>query len=979
MGVHSFWDIVEPTARPVRLESLEDKKMAIDASIWIYQFLKAMRDPEGNAIKNSHVTGFFRRICKLLYFGIKPVFVFDGGVPVLKRKTIKARNEARQGKRESAARTARKLLALQLHGQSEKSPKKPLTGTPPAKIFSPQDDWDLPNLEGFYYDKNDQRINAQYDEEKRRKILENATVDEILDDIDIDSINPTSKEFEELPNTIQYQILANLRLKSRLRMGYSKEQLEKVFTNSIDFSKFQIDMVRRRNFYTQKLIGVTGIHDGGASKLENEEVRNRIAGQKDREYKITKTENGWTLGMGDFDGSEKSKAIVLDKETVKREFSGDDADDEEFEWEDVNLESSNPKKDNFDYSLKAGRLPQFEETVGNSGSMSFLDTRPAEESPVKKVQKRGVTQTVEIDEEPSDLEDTVKSDDDIMDFAERECDADDEMKPKTAIIEGTSDTIQRTAVDLDRGDNSEDEYLDHMKELELMKESVLAKAKGSGPSARDHNAINLTTNLTATSQGTLPQTAGEQDLNLLMGKLTDSSQSFLFNSKADKLVQSAPKQMEIPEMPDWFQTQPQFISGTEGQSSFVVDKQPKEIEGAGPGYTLVDGYLNTESFLEERNKEPATDEVEIIEPAKRAKKASDDTENTTMQYHDHSTNASSVTKPVSALPNYEFSEEEEENLINDMRNEVKDFEQFKTNELLMKSSEDVVSTAFVEDDLFDQQVKDKRDADEVTPQMVEDIQELLSRFGIPFIVSPMEAEAQCAELLGLNLVDGIITDDSDVFLFGGTKVYKNLFQDRKYVEYYDYETIVRSLGIDRAQMIELALLLGSDYTPGIKSMGPVSSVEILAEFGDLSEFKRWYEEGQLNIEAQSKDNKFRRDLRKRLVKNDVLLDPDFPSGTVIDAYLHPEVDHDKTSFRWSPPDLDMLRTFLHRRLGWPDEKSDEVLVPLIRDINRRSSKGRQTTLNEFFPREYIEENRKRASSGKRIFTATEKLKKRRLR
>lgn len=62
--------------------------MAIDSSIWIYQFQATMRDKEGRGLVNAHVLGFLRRICKLLFYGIKPVFVFDGGAPVLKRATI---------------------------------------------------------------------------------------------------------------------------------------------------------------------------------------------------------------------------------------------------------------------------------------------------------------------------------------------------------------------------------------------------------------------------------------------------------------------------------------------------------------------------------------------------------------------------------------------------------------------------------------------------------------------------------------------------------------------------------------------------------------------------------------------------------------------------------------------------------------------------------------------------------------------------
>jgi len=63
-------------------------KRILHASIWLYQFLTAMRDKEGNRLKNAHLLGFFRRICKLLFYNIKPVFVFDGGSPEIKRLTL---------------------------------------------------------------------------------------------------------------------------------------------------------------------------------------------------------------------------------------------------------------------------------------------------------------------------------------------------------------------------------------------------------------------------------------------------------------------------------------------------------------------------------------------------------------------------------------------------------------------------------------------------------------------------------------------------------------------------------------------------------------------------------------------------------------------------------------------------------------------------------------------------------------------------
>jgi len=109
----------------------------------------------------------------------------------------------------------------------------------------------------------------------------------------------------------------------------------------------------------------------------------------------------------------------------------------------------------------------------------------------------------------------------------------------------------------------------------------------------------------------------------------------------------------------------------------------------------------------------------------------------------------------------------------------------------------------------------------------------------------MEAEAQCATLAALDLVDGIITDDSDVFLFGGKQCFKNLFNDYKYAECYVLSDFDRELCLTQDRLVSLAFLLGSDYTAGIVGVGYVTAMEILAEFpgdGDdgLIDFRNWW-------------------------------------------------------------------------------------------------------------------------------------------
>lgn len=112
--------------------------------------------------------------------------------------------------------------------------------------------------------------------------------------------------------------------------------------------------------------------------------------------------------------------------------------------------------------------------------------------------------------------------------------------------------------------------------------------------------------------------------------------------------------------------------------------------------------------------------------------------------------------------------------------------------------------------------RNKRDrlGTSITEQMSIECMELLRLFGIPYIVAPMEAEAQCAFLNAINLTDGTITDDSDIWLFGGQTVYKNFFDQNKLVMEFQKSNIKKLFHIDRNEMIQLSILVGSDYTQG---------------------------------------------------------------------------------------------------------------------------------------------------------------------
>jgi len=98
--------------KAIQFGDLKGKVIAVDASNIIYQFLSTIRQPDGTPLQDkqgritSHLSGLFYRNISLLQEGLKLVYVFDGEMPELKKRTIEKRLETKaeaQAKYKTAA------------------------------------------------------------------------------------------------------------------------------------------------------------------------------------------------------------------------------------------------------------------------------------------------------------------------------------------------------------------------------------------------------------------------------------------------------------------------------------------------------------------------------------------------------------------------------------------------------------------------------------------------------------------------------------------------------------------------------------------------------------------------------------------------------------------------------------------------------------------------------------------------------------
>ncbi len=211
-------------------------------------------------------------------------------------------------------------------------------------------------------------------------------------------------------------------------------------------------------------------------------------------------------------------------------------------------------------------------------------------------------------------------------------------------------------------------------------------------------------------------------------------------------------------------------------------------------------------------------------------------------------------------------------------------------------------------------------------EMIKESKELLEALGVCVIQAPSEGEAQAAYLARREEIYGIVSQDYDSLIFGAPILIRNLTVSRKkrtysgYVEVRPEKIILSDLldewGIDRDQLICLAILVGTDYNPkGVFRIGQKKALELVKEYKDPEKI---FEAVKDKIEAMDEEDQF-------------------DWKVIFSLFRAPRVDDLEIEF--PKPDFDKVKEILVERHGFNEDRIDTQLERLEKVKKAKNQKS----------------------------------------
>lgn len=193
----------------------------------------------------------------------------------------------------------------------------------------------------------------------------------------------------------------------------------------------------------------------------------------------------------------------------------------------------------------------------------------------------------------------------------------------------------------------------------------------------------------------------------------------------------------------------------------------------------------------------------------------------------------------------------------------------------------------------------------VDKAIVEDAKTLLAYLGIPCLQAPSEGEAQAAYMAQKGDAEFVSSQDYDSLLFGAPAMIRNLTATRKKtkLEVIELKKLEEKHGITREQLVDIAILVGSDFNPGIKGIGVKTALKLIKKHHDIEKLMAQPEIG-----------------KKEGIEDYAL---------VRDIFLHPDVNR-SYELKWGNLDEGKVKEFLCEEHDFSEERVSKALEKISR-------------------------------------------------
>jgi flap endonuclease-1 len=198
--------------------------------------------------------------------------------------------------------------------------------------------------------------------------------------------------------------------------------------------------------------------------------------------------------------------------------------------------------------------------------------------------------------------------------------------------------------------------------------------------------------------------------------------------------------------------------------------------------------------------------------------------------------------------------------------------------------------------------KQARSSTRVDATIIATSKELLGLMGIPVVQAPSEGEAQASYMVAKGDARYVVSQDYDTLLFGAPTLVRNLTVSGKRKirgrqitvnpERIILADTLAGLHLTREQLIEIGILVGTDFNPGVEGVGAKTGLKIV-------------QKGEFVAKLKEKQ-------------------PDFDPAPVMEMFLHPPVTGDY-SLAAGHPDSEGIRKMLCDGYDFSPERVDKAM------------------------------------------------------